>query len=151
MYFCSTFWVTETLTAHSILLLTISYTSVGLTYLDNTSLSYLQLQKTNVVTKASHYSSTLVKPNLTSEEKHVNDSNPALFYNVFSWTRSLIFTGTAPEVQPKNPFQYQHDKECVQFTAQELLHFFEKMSSRLLMKNISISEILVPVMSRLFD
>lgn len=119
---------------------------------DSTSLSYLQLQKTNVLTKANQYSSTLVKPNLTSEEKHVNDSNSALFYNLCSWTRSLIFIGTVPEMQPQNPFYHRFNKEVSPVHSTRALMLLEKGSSRLVMKkHIFVSEVLVPGMSRLFD
>lgn len=85
----------------------VSYTSVHLTYLTARLCHICNFKRWMYWQKVIQYSSTLVKPNLTSEEKHVNDSNSALFYNLCSWTRSLIFIGTAPEMQPQNPFYHR--------------------------------------------
>lgn len=108
-------------------------------------------KETDAVTKAARYSSTSVKSNLTSEEKHVYKSNSAVLQSCIA--------GVAPWVSSELPQKYNHKilfnisvtKRWVQFTAQVLLHFLEKSVSRLVTeKSIFISEVLLSVMSRLF-
>lgn len=73
------------------------------------------------------------------------------FTKLYSWTSSLNFTVTAPEMQPQNPFKHQCNIKVSPVHCPSALTFAREKGIQTGYGNtVFISEVLLPIMSRLF-